>query len=438
MSHPRRVRFAAAAATAALLTLTTACSSGGGGTTDAGAASPGSAAPSGDILVLTNRTDIVDSVLQDYKKKFEAKYSDVKVKFEALTDYEGEVKTRMSTADYGDVLLIPNSVANADLPSFFEPLGTTDDLGKTYRWVNQDAVKGQAYGLATFGNASGIVYNKKVFSDAGITKMPTTPEDFLKDMQAIKDKTDAVPFYTNYKDGWPLTWAQNNLGVVTGNVDASVELAKDPAPWSEGKEKYTLDSLLYDVVQKGLVEADPTTTNWEDSKNLIATGKVGVMVLGSWAVPQMKDAAKKAGTNPDDIGFMPMPFAADGALHAVVGPDYMMGINVNSKHKAAARAWLDWFVNDSGFYDYAGGLATRTDQPASANLKDFEATGVKYLDMTPAPDLSNVDNQSEVGLFKPDYYRQLVDSARGASKDTKQSIFDGLNTKWAAAVKAAG
>ena len=37
------------------------------------------------------------------------------------------------------------------------------------------------------------------------------------------------------------------------------------------------------------------------------------MVLGSWAVPQMQDAAKTAGTDPADIGFMPAPVKVDGS-----------------------------------------------------------------------------------------------------------------------------
>ena len=48
-------------------------------------------------------------------------------------------------------------------------------------------------------------------------------------------------------------------------------------------------------------KADPTTTNWEESKNLLAQGKIGSMVLGSWAVSQMQDAAEAAGASRDDI-----------------------------------------------------------------------------------------------------------------------------------------
>ncbi|MGV8966868.1 MAG: ABC transporter substrate-binding protein [Cellulomonas sp.] len=425
----RRGRFAAATATAALLALTAACSSSG---TDSPEASS-DGAPSGPITVLTNRTDLVDTTFAEYKKTFEAKYPDVTVTFEAVTDYEGEVKTRMNTKDYGDVLLIPGSVASTDLPSFFEPLGKVDELSKTYRFAAEAALDGTAYGLATFGNANGIVYNKAVFTAAGITALPTTTEEFIADLQAIKDTTDAIPLYTNYKDGWPLTWPQSLVGAYSADPDAFVKMTENDAPWTKGEEKYTSDSLLFDVAAAGLIEPDPTTTNWENSKNLIATGKIGVMPLGSWAVPQMQEAATKAGTDPADIGFMPAPVQVDGAFHSPVGGDYKMGININSEHKAAARAWIDWFIADSGYYEVAGALPTLADLPAPESLKEFEATGVKYVEMTPAPTLSVIDNAAEIGLSQPDYYRTLIDAARGASGQTKEQIFEGLNSKWAAA-----
>lgn len=424
----RRRRLVAATATAAVLALTAGCSS----STSPAASSAGSAGvPSGAITVLTNRTDLVDTTFKAYKKTFEAKYPKVKVTFQAITDYEGEVKTRMNTKNYGDVLLIPNSVASSNLKDFFEPLGTVAKLGEKYRFVSEAALNGTVYGLATFGNAQGIVYNKKVFADAGITALPKTTEEFITDLQAIKAKTKAVPLYTNYKDGWPLSWPQGLMGAFTGDPNALVAMSKSDAPWTAGQEKYTADSLLYDIAAKGLIEKDPTTTNWENSKNLIATGKIATMVLGSWAIQQMKDAAKTAKTNPADIAFMPAPVQVNGAFQSPVAGDYKMGININSTHKAAARAWIDWMLNDSGFYQVAGALPTLKATPLS--LKDFEATDVKYVEMVPAPTLSVIDKGAEVGVGQPDYYRRLVDSARGALGQTKKQIFDDLNSKWAAA-----
>ena len=166
----------------ALLGATTLLASACGGNAASDSADSGEIA--GEITVLTNRTDIVDTVFADYKKKFEAKYPDVTVTFEAITDYEGEVTTRMSTDDYGDVLLIPNSVKPADLPDFFEPLGSVDELAKTYRFVtSEQAYDGQSYGIAITGNANGIVYNKAVWEKAGVTEPPTTPEEFIADLK---------------------------------------------------------------------------------------------------------------------------------------------------------------------------------------------------------------------------------------------------------------
>jgi ABC-type glycerol-3-phosphate transport system substrate-binding protein len=141
---------------------------------------------------------------------------------------------------------------------------------------------------------------------------------------------------------------RNALGSPSCDPAANDKLTTTKEPWAAGQDLNTVDWLLYDIVHDKLSEADPNTTNWENSKALIGTGKVATMWLGSWAVAQMQDAAKKAGQIPDDIGFMPFPAQKDGHFCSVVRPDYQYAVNVHSTHKAAARAWLDWYINKSG------------------------------------------------------------------------------------------
>lgn len=425
MTMNRRQFLGAAGAGAFALGLG-ACSDDKGGS-DSGAIT-------GEISVLTQRTDIVSTIFQDYKKTFEAKYPGTTVKFEAIKDYEGEVRIRMNTKDYGDVLLIPGSVTADQLSTFFEPLGPVEELKKTYRFTTEQSYQGQCYGLAITGNAQGLVYNKKVWSQAGITAPPTTPDEFLAALQAIKEKTQAIPLYTNYKDGWPLTQWEANRGAVANDPEASNKLAQDDAPWAEGKEHYIIDSLLWEVVARGLTEKDPTTTNWEQSKGLIGTGKIATMMLGSWAIVQMQGAA----TDKADIGYLPFPVQVGGKFHSVIGGDYKNAVNINSKNKATARAWVDWFAKESRYAVDQGGISPVLSDPQPTTLADFTTAGVEYLEMTPAPAgqeglVQRIDSASEIGMWDPKYRQRLVDAARGARKESKEAIFADLNKKWSAA-----
>lgn len=254
---------------------------------------------SGEIKVLTHRTDLVQNGTMDtYTAEFNKVYPKVKVTFEAITDYEGEVKIRMNTDQYGDVLMIPNAIAKDDYPKFFASLGGEKQLAGKYRFIDKSAVGGKVYGVATVGNANGFVYNKAVWKKAGITDWPTTPARFLDDLEAIKARTGAVPYYTNFKDAWPLTspWT-GILGSVSCDPQASNKLVSAD-PWAKGSDLTVADTLLYDIVHGKLAEKDPSTTNWEASKGMIAKGDIATMLLGSWAITQMQDAAEKAGDQP--------------------------------------------------------------------------------------------------------------------------------------------
>src|SRR5690606_33857306 len=147
------------------------------------------------------------------------------------------------------------------------------------------------------GNANGIIYNKRVFEEAGITELPKSHEEWLGALQKLKDSTDAIPLYTDYKDGWPLSQGMRRLGAITNDVDPAVHMADNPAPWTAGTDIYAIDSLLYDSVEAGFTEPDPLPTDWETSKTEFGTGKTATMVLGSWAISQMQAAAEEAGAS---------------------------------------------------------------------------------------------------------------------------------------------
>ncbi|MDI6099492.1 ABC transporter substrate-binding protein [Actinoplanes sp. NEAU-A12] len=417
--------------TAAVLALTAGCT--GGASEETGGVT---GEITGAITVLTNRTDLATTALPQYAKAFEARYPGTRVAFEPVTNYEGDVTTQLSSGQYGDVLLIPNTVKVDQLGQFFEPLGTTSELKAKYRFVDEKAYDGKVYGLSLGGVANGFVVNKRVWAQAGITAPPTTPEAFLAGLKAIDDATDAIPYYTNYKDGWPLSmW--NGHRAILGDPAANETFPADANPWQPGKVQHITDGLLFDIVHNRLSEPDPLTTNWEGAKPMIGTGKVASMLLGSWAVPQMRDAAKAAGANPDDIVFWPFPYQTGGRFYARIEGDYKAAVSRTSENKATAKAWLEWFITESGFAGDQQAIPSAVGQDLPPVLKDFQATGVELLELPAATANSGKEDEiikmSEVDLTGNIYRQKLVDIARGAAKGDKESYFAELNKRWSAA-----
>jgi len=397
----------------------------------------------GEITFLTNRTDIVNTVFEEqYLPRFNEIYPNIEVKFEAFTDYQEQVNIRMNTEQYGDVLLIPSTTSAKDLPDFFEPLGTVEELSETYRFVDEAAYDGISYGIPVQVNAHGIVYNKKVFEEAGVTEIPSSPEEFLEALQKIKDNTNAIPYYTNYYAGWPLggQWEDNAPSVAGDPYWKNYQLPFDSAPWSEGKPYYITNKLLYDIVANGLCEDDPTTTDWESSKVMLNNGEIGCMLLGSWSIVQMQ----QAGEHPEDIGYMPFPYTnKDGNVYSNSGGDYKIGINIHSKNKDAAKAWLYWFINESGFALEQGGISPVKADPYPETLDAFNEMGVILLEGKAADEsvqglLDEVDNESGIGRYDQRYRMEIVESAMGNRDETFDEICARLNEAWSSAQKALG
>jgi ABC-type glycerol-3-phosphate transport system substrate-binding protein len=418
-----------------------ACSSGGG-SGSSGSGLDGKV--TGSIKVLTQRTDLItDGTMKKYAAEFTKAYPGTKVTFEGITNYEQDVTTRLSSGNVGDVLALPTTVAPNQFASFFEPLGKVSDLSKTYRFMSTKAYQGTAYGVPTFGNTMGFVYNKTVWKDAGITDAPKTPAEFIADLQAIKSKTSAVPYYTNYKDQWPLSqW--NGDPSVTGDKTQNNAINSMKAPWT-GTNSYLgiSDGLLFDVVHDGLSEKDPTTTAWEGSKTLLATGKVATMYLGSWAIQQMRDAATTAGKDPNEIGYLPFPYQVNGKFVATIAPDYFSAINKKSTNKATAMAWIKWFTLKSDYAAKSGAIGSAVDSKNPSTLADFTTLGVQYLEQDPAPAgkenlQATLMKSSQIDLTGGIYRQKLVDVARGAASGSKTSFFDNLNKEWAQAQADAG
>ncbi len=396
-----------------------------------------------ELTVFTNRTDLIDTVFKDYIIEFNKLYPNVKIEYEAMTNYEEDMTIRLTTDNWGDICMIPKTVSTNELPNYFVSFGKVEALESEYNFITEKASGGEVYGMPWSCNAQGIVYNKKVFEAAGITKIPSTPQEFLEAMKKIKDNTDAIPYYTNYAAGWPLSaWEDYAYGGATGDANyRNNVLVKADNPFSEGKPHYIVYKLMYDLANQGLIEEDPTTTDWEACKGMLGRGEIGAMALGSWAVVQMQEQAD----SPDDIGYMPFPVTVGGKQYATASADYCMGINSKSSKEdiAASRLYVDWLIKKSGFAQSQGGISVLKADALPATLQDFADANVELIANAPATAeneglFDKINDASEVGLTSNEQKARIIEAAIGAVNESFNDIMNDWNSKWASAQKSEG
>ncbi len=399
------------------------------------------------IKVLTNRTDMLekdyggknwDSYIEDFNKT----YPNITVKVEGVTNYADDSLLRLQSGDWGDVMMIP-AVDKGDLSSYFLSYGSLDEMKEQVNYATQWQYDDEVYGVASTAVGRGIVYNKKVFEKAGITTLPKTPDEFMDDLQKIKDKTSAIPLYTNYAAGWTMSAWDDYIGVTaTGDSKyMNQELIHSKAPFSDtgdGTHAYNVYKILYDAVKDGLTESDYSTTDWESSKGMINSGKIACMVLGSWAYPQMQQAGKNA----DDIGYMPFPMTVNGKQYSVAAPDYCFGINCKAKetNQQAAMVFVKWMTEQSGFSYNEGGLPIKSGEEKYPEVYDsFIENNVQFIPDDPSvegeEDILNELNADSELMIVSGGQKKVQEIVEHASKNDKSfdDIMNEWNKKWAKA-----
>ncbi len=162
---------------------------------------------SGEITVVTSYTDAEDK-FADVEAGFIEKYPEVTdIKWESTAgDYDEYITTRMTSGDYGDVLLVPFSLTRSldQLPEFMESLGSEEELSKDWTFTDQAAYEGQTYAMPISLNSLGMMYNTEVFENAGV-EVPTSSEELYDACAAIEDNGQTC-MYSNLNN-LPMLWS---------------------------------------------------------------------------------------------------------------------------------------------------------------------------------------------------------------------------------------
>jgi raffinose/stachyose/melibiose transport system substrate-binding protein len=294
---------------------------------------------------------------------------------------------------------------------------------------------GKLYGIPVSADMWVIYYNKQLFKDAGITKLPGTIEE-LKALAPIFKAKGIIPMTTDGKDAWPLSITFDQLAFrISGDatlpqkaLDRKIKFT-DPVFVQAAKE-------LQDLTTKsGLFQEDLMVSDYGASRNLFGQGKAAMYLMGSWELGLGSDTGfdESFRANVDAFKF-PVFKAGKGKiddLEAWFGGNYV--VSASSKHKDLGIKYLKFYAEKFPAYAWesqatfpAQKVEPRPSDTAVAKTLLKIAADAKATSGTACLDLSTAqfkdDNQNFIrelcsGLITPEVFCQKLDaSAEKASK----------------------
>jgi multiple sugar transport system substrate-binding protein len=331
-----------------------------------------------------------------------------------------------------DLIYTPSFAAAGqleDITDLAKSLPYFDSLSKAH--IATGTYQGRIYGLPFSADSSVLIWNKKLFKQAGLDpeKGPTTWAEIRADAEKVNALGgDVKGFYFSGNCGgcniftfMPLVWASGG------------ELFTD-----EGK-KATVDTpqmreaiaFYQGMVKDGLVPAGAQTDSGANFFGAFAGGNIGITPSGAFAIGALNTQ------HPDiDYGITFLP-GKDGGWSSFAGGDnFVVSKGVSPEKLAAIKAFLEYAYSLDGQTLLAanGSLPVRNDIAKDA-LKTLDprylvAAEAMANGKTPYStvfnDLINSANGPWVSMINQAFFgdQAEIDSAIETGQSTMQSIID--------------
>ncbi|MFC4584877.1 extracellular solute-binding protein [Sphaerisporangium corydalis] len=295
---------------------------------------------------------------------------------------------------YTDVRKIIASGQAADISPYINSVTTLKDMRPDVLSIFKDGDK--VYGLPRTNYSTGLVYNRKLFTQAGLN--PDAPPTTWADVQAAAKKIAALgPGYVGYGEysagntgGWHFTSALYGRGGSMVSDDGKTAAFNSP----EGKAVLeNLKTMRWTDNSMGTKQLH----RWEDLMRMMGSGKLGMMIGAPDVVQAVNNDFKGKF---DDYGVAGLPeakFSLSG------GDGYMFNPKASPEQIKAGLLWLEYrFLTPAqGQFNYERAKA------------DGLPVGLPTTDLygTTAPGVKMNDTRKQFATVPVEHFQSYVDAA---------------------------
>jgi arabinogalactan oligomer / maltooligosaccharide transport system substrate-binding protein len=303
-------RLAAAAAAAVLVGfVTTACSSSTGSTSTA---STDPTAVTGTVTWWD--TSDATNEAPSYKtlvSQFEAKYPKIKVNYVNVpfSDAENKFKTAAQAGSGAPDVLRSDVGWTPTFASlgYLQPLDGTPALANDSDYMagayGSDKYSGKTYGVPEVTDTLALLYNKALFTQAGIANPPATWDEAKTDAQLIEQKVPGTTGIFVNADSYfllPFVYAEGG-----DYIDATSKKITLGSP-----QVSAAVTLAQSLTAKGIGATDTSSNGYTNMQNGFKTGKVAMVVNGPWSTAD--DLTGGAFSDPSNLGVAAVPAGSGG------------------------------------------------------------------------------------------------------------------------------
>ncbi|MEC0266821.1 ABC transporter substrate-binding protein [Paenibacillus anseongense] len=357
-----------------VLALSVLAGCGGGKTNSESASNPATSAAPGEKVKLEffqNKAEAKAS-FDALVKKFNDANPNIIVTQVNPPDAETVLKTRVAKKDVPDVIGLGATDTYAQLSKSglfadFSNDSLTANIQPSYiNMLKKLTGSDQLSAIPFTANASGVIYNKTMFKELGLS-VPKTWDELLATAQKVKD-AGKTPIYLTIKDSWTVMVPFNSLSTNILGIDFYDKRSKGSVKFDspEFREVANKQLKLLDFGQK-----DMMGKGYNDGNTAFAKGESAMYLQGVWAIPEIKKA------NPSiDLGVFPFPATNDPAKNKVIsGVDTLLTISKSSKHPEEAKKFIEFMLKTENVQTYID------EQKAFSAVKNVNQTDASVQDL---------------------------------------------------------
>ncbi|MFD7878880.1 extracellular solute-binding protein [Streptomyces sp. NPDC059766] len=277
-------------------------------------------------------------------KEFEAANKNIKVKYVNVPFDQAQNKFDTAAGASGAPDVLRSEVGWTPAfakKGYFLPLDGTEALKDQAKFksnlVTQAQYEGKTYGVPLVTDTLALVYNKQLFTKAGITEAPKTWDDLKKDAATIKAKTGVDGY-------WGSTQAYYAQSFLYGEGTDTVDAAAKKITVNSDAAKKAYGTWLGLFSGKGLHKADTTADAYAHIQDAFVNGKVAAIVQGPWEITNFYKGS--AFSDKSNLGIATVPGGSAGKAGAPTGGHNLSVYAGSDKaHQDAALKFVNFMTS---------------------------------------------------------------------------------------------